>query len=269
MERSIFMAKLREKLWVWGHPTNAFMNRSGITTESHMSPREGIIWLGGENVFYVPSRYEISRREQAEYMKDMRNVGFALNTISKNPENFEEILQLGRDFDNVKIGILDDFFNAENTDNYLNYSIETLKGYADRLHAVGMELWMVVYSKHFREESKPNCDMREYFKVFDGITFWFWNESEIEFYEKRMQDFFDATEGIRRMVGCYLYNFGDEIPSNIEPTIYQLKRGLDFLKEGKIEGLIMHTNCVLDIGHKVPIEAKNWLANHLDDELPD
>jgi len=260
----IFVKKFKEKIWVWGHPTNAFENKWGITVKSNMSPGEGIAWLGGENVFYIPAGYEIDPDEQVGLLSDKRTVGWALT-----PNNIDMVIELGRKYPNMKIGVLDDFFNVEHKYNYLKYPIEFLREIADRLHAEGMELWMVVYSKHFIDETRPPVDMREYFKEFDGITFWFWNESDVANYDIRMKDFFEQTEGIRRMVGCYLYNFGDEIPSTTEPTIYQLEKAYEYMKEGKIEGLIMHTNCVLDIGHEVPVVAKEWLAPRLDDEMPD
>ena len=256
------MSKLSDKLWVWGHPTNAFENKWSITKKSFMSPGDGIKWLGGRNVFYIPTSYAVDPDEQVRLLDDMQTVGWSLT-----PDNLDMVIALGKKYKNMKIGILDDFFNVENENNYLKYPPEVLREFAERLHKEGMELWMVVYSKHFRSDMCPPVDMREYFKEFDGVTFWFWNESEIEFYEERINDFFEQTKGIRRMIGCYLYNFGDEIPSNIEPTIYQLEKALEYLKEGMFEGLIMHTNCVLDIGHEVPNVAKNWLAMHLDDEI--
>lgn len=258
------MATLSDKLWVWGHPTNAFENKWSITEKSYMSPGEGIKWLGGKNVFYIPTSYVIDPDEQVGLLKDMKTVGWSLI-----PENLDMVIELGKKYPNMKIAICDDFFNVENENNYLLYPPSRIREIADKLHENGLELWMVVYSKHFRDDMRPPVDMREYFKEFDGATFWFWNESEVEFYEERLNDFFAHTEGIRKMIGCYLYNFGDEIPSTVEPTIYQLEKALEYMKQGKLEGLIMHTNCVLDIGHKVPVIAKEWLAEHLDDELPE
>ncbi len=46
------MATLSDKLWVWGHPTNAFENKLSITQKSYMSPSEGIKWLGRETFLH-------------------------------------------------------------------------------------------------------------------------------------------------------------------------------------------------------------------------
>ena len=88
--------------------------------------------------------------------------------------------------------------------------------------------------------------MKSFLKEFDGISLWYWNEKEvIEDYERLMDIYLELSEGKKRMVGCYLYDFGPMAPATGKVVVQQLDRLKGMVKDGIIEGVILHTNAVV------------------------
>jgi hypothetical protein len=66
-------------------------------------------------------------------------------------------------------------------------------------------------------------------------------------------------------VGIYLWSFGDDGEVSPEDVRMQLDRCRDFMKEGKLEGFILHSNAVADMEFAAVAEAKKWMAEHGDE----
>lgn len=47
------------------------------------------------------------------------------------------------------------------------------------------------------------------------------------------------------MIGCYLYDFGPMAEATGEVVVRQLERERELIKDGTIEGVILHTNAVV------------------------
>ena len=64
--------KLRDRVWIWGHPENSLKGNFGIDKDSSVSPVNGMEYLGAKNIFYVPknARWEYL----VEHSKD-NNIG--------------------------------------------------------------------------------------------------------------------------------------------------------------------------------------------------
>ena len=43
--------KLRDKMWLWGHPEGRYNHEYGNEKESRMTPMEGCLYLGVKNTF--------------------------------------------------------------------------------------------------------------------------------------------------------------------------------------------------------------------------
>ena len=69
------------------------------------------------------------------------------------------------------------------------------------------------------------------------------------------------------MVGIYLYGFGDEAPTDPDMVRYELDLCRRYLKEGKIEGFILHSNAVADMDFEAVAVAKAWMAEYGDEEI--
>ena len=52
----------------------------------------------------------------------------------------------------------------------------------DKLHAAGLEFWVVFYSENVEQFGIER--LRPYLKMFDGVTFWFWDEKDVADYAR-------------------------------------------------------------------------------------
>jgi len=260
------MDKLRDRFWIWGHPTNSLYKCFGITEESSMSPVDGMEYLGARNIFYVPMGWQTDRIAETERMKDVREVGWSVEVAARNPENVTEAAMLAKKYPNVTRAVFDDFFNDENVaNNYLNYTPELLAKFRQELHSAGAEMWMVLYTKQF----DLGLDLKPFIDEFDGISLWFWTAQDVENFDKRLSTFFSLTENKKRLVGCYLYDFGGEKPVKKETVAFQLEKNREFIMNSLTEGVILHTNAVADLGHEGVELAREWLAAHGDENVPE
>lgn len=270
--------KLREHYWIWGHPTNAmyeFLNKGdgidrGVST---VSPVDGLSYIGATNLFYNDYIKAFDVMLECERAKDVPNVGWVIERTSlpdkKHTTDVVRLVELKKTYNNICIGIFDDFFSPANvTNNYVHYTPDDLRAYRETLHESGMELWVVLYTENI---DHYGMDMlRPYLNEFDGITLWFWDEKDVASgYDKYIDLFLKETPGQKRMLGCYIYNFARGLAADPALVIEQMEKGSALIKNGDIEGLIIHTNSAFDL--RVPFEAveecKKWIELHGDEEV--
>lgn len=247
------MQNLKDKLWLWGHPANSLKNEFGLTQDSFVTPAEGAAYLGANNIFYVPMCRKVDRAECTREMQHAAQIGWSI----EKEQDIYDLIQMKEEFSNITIAIFDDFFNPENNaTGWTNYSIEKLIALREQLHQAGIEMWVVLYTRLLE------MDIAEYLRVFDGISYWYWHETDEADFVSKMQWLFDNAPAQKKLVGCYLYDFGNSRPIQPETVRYQLDRNFSYLQEGKIEGMILHTNAVGGMGFVAYEEAKHWVDQH-------
>ena len=84
---------------------------------------------------------------------------------------------------------------------------------------------------------------------------------------KNMQKFIEKTPDKRRMLGVYLYDFGRSAPADPDLVERELFRARELLRDGTIEGFILHTNAVADLGYAAYDRAVRWMAEHGEEEI--
>lgn len=233
-----------------------------------MTPMEGALYLGAKNVFYVPMGIPTDMEKKNRGLVACNQVGWSLESTEYNDDRVHLLCEQAKKFPNITRGVYDDFFNEENTkSNYLIYTPERVAHIKKIMHAgeKPLQVWMVWYTRLFDN----GVDTAPYMEHMDGITMWFWNEKDVVNMEKRLEHFFSHTEGKRRMIGCYLFNFDDKVQATPSLVTHQLDRYRALLMEGKIEGIILHTNACGDLGFEAVEAARKWVMEHADEDVPD
>jgi len=64
----------------------------------------------------------------------------------------------------------------------------------------------------------------------------------------------------RKMLGIYIYDYISGHAVKTELMEMQCETGLKWLKEGRIEGMVFLTNCVMGIG----LSSEYWLRDWID-----
>ena len=74
-----------------------------------------------------------------------------------------------------------------------------------------------------------------------------------------------ATPGKRRLAGCYMWNYGEKCPLTAEQMQHQLDVYLKYLRSGELEGMILCSNCIADIGLPTVEQTRRWIDRYGDE----
>jgi hypothetical protein len=260
---------LRERFWLWGHPEGRYNNEYGNTKNSRMTPMEGCLYLGVKNTFMVPVGIDVNRRQYNKSFKTLRQVGWEVYAAGENPEIIEPYIAEAADFPNIGCVVFDDF---QRGGGYKKIPIENLWRIRERLHTNEvrpLKMWMVLYTQEFGLDRKKDEDFKRYIEPFDGIIMWTWKESDVVLIDEKFEIFKELTPNNRRMLGCYLYNFGESKQATGKAVKWQLDRYRELILKEEAEGVVLHTNTMADLDYEAYDVAVEWMEKHGDEIVPD
>ena len=267
---------LRDKFWLWGHPEGRYNNNAddfGCEDVSRMTPMEGCLYLGVKNVFMVPVGVKVNRRQYNKSFKTLNKVGWECFDAIENPARINELIKEAKEFKNISSVVIDDFKNPEENGvpRYKNHnSLKALKEINNSLHRNSirpLDSWMVLYTHQFGENETEDMEFQPYMDEFDGVIMWNWKESEYKNIPDKFEIFKKLTPDTRRMMGCYLYNFGEKKQATVEAVKWQLDFCREKLLSGEIEGVVLHTNTMADLDYEAYDAACEWMEKHGDEEI--
>lgn len=268
--------RLRDRFWLWGHPEGRYNNEYGNTGISRMTPMEGCLYLGIRNTFMIPDGWQINRRQYNKSFTTLQGVAWECYNAAKDPAIVEPLIREAGQFPNIN-GVVFDDFQRGGAAEYKKLPLENLWAVRHRLHhndVRRLNMWMVLYTHEFdldpADPASARYDedaFRDYVKPFDGIIMWTWRERDVPMIPKKFAAFQKLTEGKNRMVGVYLWNFGEKKPATSEAVRWQLDWCRDKLLKGEIQGVVLHTNTMADLDLEAYDTAVAWMQQHGDEEL--
>ncbi len=261
--------KLRDRFWLWGHPAGRYNNECGNNQPSRMTPMEGCLYLGVRNTFMIPVGVELNRRQYNKSFTTLRQVGWDVYDAAMDPDILNPYIAEAADFKNIGCVVFDDF---QRKDKYKEIDIDNLYECQRRLKNDGvrpLDMWMVLYTHEFGLNEEKDTDFMRYIKPFDGIIMWTWRERDVPLIPEKWEIFKKMTPTNRRMIGCYLWNFGEGKPATAEAVLWQLNYYRKLLLDGEIEGVVLHTNTMADLDLEAYDAAIAWMEEHGDEEIPD
>ena len=134
----------------------------------------------------------------------------------------------------------------------------------DKLHSFPLrklDLWMVWYTYQL------DYDVAAYLELCDVVTLWTWKGADLAFLEGNLDKFVERTPGKRRLAGCYMWNYGEQKPLSDKEMQGQLDYYYRCIKKGDIEGIVLCSNCIADIGLEAVKLTKQWLKDIGDEEV--
>ena len=265
---------LREKFWLWGHPEGRYNHNAdnfGCNDVSRMTPMEACCYLGIRNTFMVPVGVDVNRRQYNKSFKTLRQVGWECFDACEKPELIDNIIEDARDFPNITSVVIDDFkSDPGGVPRYKKMPVSMLESINRKLHnndVRRLDSWMVLYTFQFGIDEKEDEEFQPYMDEFDGIIMWTWEEKDVCLIPEKFEIFKKQTPKTRRMVGCYLYNFGESKQATGEAVKWQLDYYRELLLKGEIEGIVLHTNTMADLDYEAYDAACEWMDEHGDEEI--
>ena len=191
-------------------------------------------------------------------MVGLKEVKYSIVGDSSSPEkpfgDIDEVIDQSKKFDNITGGIFDDFYGEKR---FETYTPEVVKQIRDKMHEANLDMWCVYYANQLN-----TGELADRLQYLDGFTFWTYSETELKDFEENYAEFLRQTQGKRRMLGCYLYDFSECHPLSKDTMEYQLNRYAKALKTGEVEGIIFCASPIIDMDLEAIDYTRKWIKEH-------
>lgn len=258
------MSHVRDRFWIWGHEAGSHTSPKarplwGIPGTSRMTPAEAAHYMGIPNCIMVvydnlPKPPFLSHALALSPLQQVvwSIVGDAGSTRNDQESDLEEVLCLAGRVSNITGAIMDDFFQVGRA----RYSLQEMARLYGRLRgaARALDLWVVLYNNQLDQAVGP------YLEYCDVVTFWTMTGSQLVDLERSLERFVAVTPAKRRVLGCYLWNYGEKKPMPIAWMRHQCELGLQWLQEGQIEGMVFLASCICDLELDAVEWTRSWIA---------
>lgn len=256
------METLHEKLWLWGQSPDAHYehnNTYNLPGHSRMTAMEGAVFFDILNMCRVRMMgHPMPPYDQESIALDTcREVVWSLLGAGGEPVtewgDTDEVIRQAKIFPNITGGVFDDFFLPHRISYYTPDKLRQIKNRMCNAAGRQLDMWVVCY-----EDKLDNVEnIADYLNAFDVITFWTWKGSQLDRAGYNIDRIHTLAPGKRILAGCYMWNYGESCPLTIEQMKLQTDIYMDYIKQGKIDGIIICSNCVADL----EIEAVQWMRN--------
>jgi hypothetical protein len=248
---------VRDRMWIWTHAAGAHNREFSIPRPSRMTPLEGACYLDIPNLFMVRYSGEPPLEQFDQYaiaFRPMKRAVWSLVGASGQTaeEERERVFGLAEKFPNITGFIMDDFFRGDGAG---ALSPDELKSLRQRLVIGGVkrDLFVVVY------QNQLGLDLGRHLEYCDVITFWTWVSQDLVNLEKNMDRLDTIAPKHRKLLGCYMWDYGNKQPMPIDSMKRQCALGLKWLKEKRIEGMIFLASNICDIELDTVEYTRSWI----------
>ena len=269
---------LKDKLWLWGHGRQCEniqgqpLNLRGRPGIGQLSTAEAATDMGIENI----CRITLEPAEQPPFDKElqesqnMKNIVWSVLGCGKihARNDFDEVISMAKKYPNICGGIMDDFFPNTNPEKTKVYTPDVLKTLRERMHTEAgrkLDLWVVVYSWDFEYE---NFSIKPYLDQCDVATLWTYNPNELVNLEKTYENMIKVWGNEKPLyAGCYMWSFSEKKPISKEMMKLQLDTYYDWIKSGKIDGIIFCHNYLVGLDIDAVDYVKEWINKYGDEVI--
>jgi hypothetical protein len=212
---------------------------------------------------------------ESEKIKHLKQVVWSavgaggLSQHSDDKSDLEEALRQAAIYPNITGAVLDDFFKsvegfATGNGSVARHTVGSIASMSEKLHSFPqrkLDLWMVWYSYQL------DYPVADYISLCDVITLWTWKGSDLAILDENMAKFIKNTPGKRRLAGCYMFNYGECRPLTNQEMQDQLDCYYRRIKKGDIEGIVLCSNCIADLGLEAVEITQRWLNTVGEEEI--
>lgn len=256
------MTSVRDRLWLWGHEAGSHdpgtVEEWNLPGSSRITPVEAAFHLNLPNLLMV--RYGGQPTMPYDQMTiPMRRLQRVIWSITgamgeKSTEEREHVLDLAARTPNITGLIMDDFINWDTGQPEL--SIDELRDIQSRLRLSDrtLDLMMVLYSHQL------DAPIAEHLSICNQASFWVWDSANLERLEELFSEFERVTPDQQRFLGCYVWDMEPRAPMPLDRFQRQCRMGLEWLRAGRIDGLIFVSSCEIDLGLETVEWLRGWIA---------
>jgi hypothetical protein len=261
---------VQDKLWLWGHDAGAHNDSWGLAKPSRITPTEAAVYLGVPNLIMVryQGRPPLPFDQYAIPFRALKRVVWSVVGASGQTDERERahVLDLAVHHPNITGLMMDDFFGGEQAaqgDELAVLPPDKLRELRSQLTVGGrlLRLWAVLY------EHQLDGPLAPYLELLDLVSFWTWDSEKLRGLEANLERLEKVTPRCGRMLGCYLWDYGQKKPMPLDLMQEQCELGLEWLQQGRIEGMIFLASCICDLELEAVEWTRNWIAKVGDQRL--
>ncbi|HOS95461.1 MAG TPA: hypothetical protein PLQ54_19270, partial [Armatimonadota bacterium] len=140
------------------------------------------------------------------------------------------------------------------------FSLSALRALRHKLDSapLPLELHAVLYT----HELQLGQWLMPHIEVCDAVSLWTWRAEELA----RLPESLDRCEAIigdkRKLLGLYMWDYGNKAPMPLSLMERQCTLGLQWLRSGRVQGLIFLASCICDLGLEAVEWSREWIRMH-------
>jgi hypothetical protein len=269
---------VRDRLWIWGRPAGIYNNTHFRATglRSTVEPVEASRQMGiGNMIFICPNTFPPPYDEYYRPFDRLDRVYWSL--VSAGGGTVESArsaaFALAERHKNVVGFILDDFFHEPTVGNApatgpgrpFRAPLSPAEVRAIRTRTVRggrVPLMAVIYTGQVCPAA------RAHLAEVDQVSLWTWRPANLD----RLAANFAALERLapdkQLFLGCYMFNFSGNKPLPVQLMKEQVELGYQWLKSGRIAGMIFLSTGTVDVGLEAVDWTREWIRVHGPEQLP-
>ncbi len=269
---------VRDRLWVFCNPVNA--DYDFVRKRSVMSPVESALYLGAPNIilanqypgpgqegWYKP--WEPPFEPYTVALRLLKRVTWSIvgaSGVTKDSER-QQVIALAHHTPNFVGVFMDDFFRDGGSGGKASLSLEQIRAIRQQLKGSDrkLDLYVTLYTRQL------DPGIRDYLELIDVITLWTWETAELANLEANLSKLEKLAPKSRKLLGCYTTDYDAKrtpwwtaLP--VPKMQHQCETGLRWLREGRIEGIIIYGN-FLDLDWDVVKWTRDWIQKIGDSQV--
>jgi len=257
------------RFWLWSHIAGAYAGTSGLVGPSRITPVEAAHFLGIPNVFMVEYNGQPAPSEWKQFSVPFRSLE-RLSWSVVPPGMDEKSTQAEREavldfaFSNPQIAsvVMDDFFVRRSTwtkDQVAALTVPELEELKHNLQRNGkrLDLWVVLYAHQVNDPSFHR--LAPYLRHCDIVQLWPWWGHEIPSLPETFAKVEALVPGMRKALGCFMWDFGDQKPLPVSAMEQQCGYGLEWLEKGRIEAMVFAASWLCDRDLDAVEWTRKWI----------
>lgn len=267
---------VRDRLWMYGQEPGQQTGQYNLPGKSSITEVEAAFYMSVPNLIFgnfAKSSDSLSQfRQLAIPCRPLKRVVWSMvDSGSTDQHKRDLVLQLASETPNVTGVILDDFFaRGFGEPGYLStpqdrigvLNLEELQALQRSLKAnKKLDLWVVIYDHDLERQ------VQEHLRFCDVVSLWVWRAADLGQLPSALGKLDKLAPQARRMLGCYMYDFGDKKAMPLAAMKFQCDLALDWIQQGRIDGMILDESAICDLGLDAVEWTREWIQQVGDQKL--
>ncbi len=263
-----------DRLWMFGSPVNS--DYDYVHQRSVMTAVEANFYFGVPNIIMVQDdpgprlnppfkAWEPPFEQYALPLKLLKRVEWSVvggGGVSKGWER-RQVLDMAHQTPNFVGVYMDDFFREKGAEKLATFTPDELRALQQRLKGSDKKLDLNV-TLYTHQLDLPIAD---HLAVIDKVTLWTWKPADLANLDRNLSALERLAPRARKMLGVYLVDYDEGVSVPIQSMQEQCERGLRWLRDARIEGMVFIGNTVMDLGFTAVEWTREWIQKVAETKL--